>query len=168
MTWYSLSVSVSAGATVMESPVWTPIGSTFSIEQMMMQLSAVAHHLHLEFFPAEHGTLRSARSSIGEACDAAVDDLDELLLGVGDTAAGAAEREARPDDRRQADVVERFQRLRRPLIEYERGVSSPILVMALRNSSRSSALSMASAVAPIILTLNLSSVPIFLRRQRGS
>ncbi len=38
--WYSLSVSVSAGATVIESPVWTPIGSMFSIEQMMMQLSA--------------------------------------------------------------------------------------------------------------------------------
>ena len=40
MIWYSLSVSVCAGATVMESPVCTPIGSKFSIEQMMMQLSA--------------------------------------------------------------------------------------------------------------------------------
>ena len=40
MRWYSLSVSVSAGATVMESPVCTPIGSTFSMEQMMMALSA--------------------------------------------------------------------------------------------------------------------------------
>ena len=40
MIWYSLSVNVSAGATVMESPVCTPIGSTFSMEQMMMQLSA--------------------------------------------------------------------------------------------------------------------------------
>ena len=40
MIWYSLSVSVSAGATVMLSPVWMPMGSTFSIEQMMMQLSA--------------------------------------------------------------------------------------------------------------------------------
>ena len=39
MRWYSLSVSVRAGATVMESPVCTPIGSKFSIEQMMMQLS---------------------------------------------------------------------------------------------------------------------------------
>ena len=38
--WYSRSVSVSAGATVMESPVWTPIGSMFSIEQTMMALSA--------------------------------------------------------------------------------------------------------------------------------
>ena len=37
----------------------------------------------------------------------------------------------------------------------ERGVSSPILVIASRNSSRSSALSMASAVAPIMVTPNL-------------
>src|SRR5664280_3895902 len=34
MIWNSLSVSVWIGATVMESPVWTPIGSKFSIEQM--------------------------------------------------------------------------------------------------------------------------------------
>src|SRR6266508_3738987 len=39
MSWYSLSVSVCAGATVMESPVWTPMGSTFSMEQMMTTLS---------------------------------------------------------------------------------------------------------------------------------
>ena len=37
--WYSLSVKVCAGATVIESPVWIPIGSRFSIEQTMMQLS---------------------------------------------------------------------------------------------------------------------------------
>ena len=29
-----------AGAMVMESPVWTPMGSTFSMEQMMTTLSA--------------------------------------------------------------------------------------------------------------------------------
>ena len=46
------------------------------------------------------------------------------------------------------------------LIWCERGVGRPILVIASRNSSRSSALSMASAVAPIILTLNFSSTPI--------
>ena len=40
MRWYSLSVSVKAGATVMLSPVWTPMGSTFSMAQTMMQLSA--------------------------------------------------------------------------------------------------------------------------------
>ena len=40
--WYSTSVSVIAGATVMESPVWTPIGSRFSIEQTITTLSAVS------------------------------------------------------------------------------------------------------------------------------
>src|SRR5215472_17963084 len=35
MTWYSRSVRVCAGATVIESPVWIPIGSKFSIEHMM-------------------------------------------------------------------------------------------------------------------------------------
>ena len=39
MAWYSTSVSVWAGATVMESPVCTPMGSRFSMEQMMTQLS---------------------------------------------------------------------------------------------------------------------------------
>ena len=40
MRWYSLSVSVCAGATVIESPVCTPIGSKFSIEQTMTTLSS--------------------------------------------------------------------------------------------------------------------------------
>ncbi len=40
MRWYSLSVSVSAGATVTLSPVCTPIGSTFSMAQTMIALSA--------------------------------------------------------------------------------------------------------------------------------
>ncbi len=39
MTWYSLSVRVMAGAMVMESPVCTPMGSKFSMEQMMTALS---------------------------------------------------------------------------------------------------------------------------------
>jgi hypothetical protein len=37
--WYSRSGSVMIGATVMESPVWTPIGSKFSIPQTITQLS---------------------------------------------------------------------------------------------------------------------------------
>ena len=39
MRWYSRSVSVIAGATVIESPVWTPMGSRFSIEQTITTLS---------------------------------------------------------------------------------------------------------------------------------
>jgi hypothetical protein len=37
-----LSESVCAGATVIESPVWTPIGSKFSIEQMITTLSSTS------------------------------------------------------------------------------------------------------------------------------
>ena len=39
MPWYSWSVRVWAGATVMESPVCTPMGSRFSMEQMITTLS---------------------------------------------------------------------------------------------------------------------------------
>ena len=70
----------------------------------------VAHHLHLELFPAEHQFLDQHFAG-RRGVDAALDDVDELRLVVGDAAAGAAERERRPDDRRQADVFERFQRL---------------------------------------------------------
>ena len=66
----------------------------------------VADHLHLEFLPAEHALLD--QHFVGRrGVDAALDDLDELGLVVGDAAAGAAQREGRADDGGQADVVER-------------------------------------------------------------
>ena len=42
MPWYSRSVSVWIGATVMESPVWTPIGSMFSMEQTITAFPALS------------------------------------------------------------------------------------------------------------------------------
>ena len=67
MIWYSLSVSVSAGATVMESPVCTPIGSMFSIEQMMMQLSARSRITSISY-SFQPSTLSSISTSVvGEA-----------------------------------------------------------------------------------------------------
>ena len=58
--WYSLSVSVSAGATVIESPVCTPIGSTFSIEQTMMQLSRLSRTTSISnsFQPRRDSSIR--------------------------------------------------------------------------------------------------------------
>ncbi|MNP56368.1 hypothetical protein D3C76_1510890 [compost metagenome] len=49
MIWYSLSVRVCAGATVIESPVCTPIGSKFSIEQTMMQLSFLSRTTSISY-----------------------------------------------------------------------------------------------------------------------
>ena len=37
--WNSLLVSVWLGATTIESPVWTPTGSMFSMQQMQMAVS---------------------------------------------------------------------------------------------------------------------------------
>ena len=65
--WYSLSVSVCAGATVIESPVCTPIGSRFSIEHTMMQLSALSRTTSISnsFQPISDSSMRS--SWVGEA-----------------------------------------------------------------------------------------------------
>ena len=67
MIWYSLSVSVWAGATVMESPVCTPIGSKFSIEHMMMQLSALSRTTSISnsFQPSKDSSINN--SFVGEA-----------------------------------------------------------------------------------------------------
>ena len=69
----------------------------------------VAHHLHLELFPAEHGFLDQDFVGRG-GVDAALDDVDEFFLVVGDAAAGAAHGEGGADDRGQADLGERHQR----------------------------------------------------------
>ena len=67
MIWYSLSVSVSAGAMVIESPVCTPIGSRFSIEQMMMQLSFLSRTTSISnsFQPSTDSSIST--SLVGEA-----------------------------------------------------------------------------------------------------
>jgi hypothetical protein len=85
---------VSAGATVIESPVCTPIGSMFSIEQMMMQLSALSRTTSISYsFQPMHAffdqNFRDRRSG-----QAALDDLFELFEIVGDAAAQTAQREA--------------------------------------------------------------------------
>ena len=59
----------------------------------------VAHDLHLVFLPAEQALL-DEHLVHGRKFEAVGDDLLEFLAVVGDAAAGAAEREARPDDER--------------------------------------------------------------------
>ncbi len=67
MRWYSLSVRVRAGATVMLSPVCTPIGSMFSMEQTMMQLSALSRTTSISY-SFQPSTLSSISTSVvGEA-----------------------------------------------------------------------------------------------------
>ena len=62
MIWYSLSVRVCAGATVIESPVCTPIGSKFSMEQTMMQLSFLSRttSISYSFQPISDSSINSS------------------------------------------------------------------------------------------------------------
>ena len=67
ISWYSLSVKVSAGATVTESPVCTPIGSTFSIEQMMMQLSLRSRTTSISYSFQPSTDSSTSTSVVGDA-----------------------------------------------------------------------------------------------------
>ncbi len=69
----------------------------------------VAHHLHLEFLPAEDAFLDQDFVGRG-GIEPALDDVEKFFLVVGDAAAGAAHREGRPDDRGQPDLGQRHQR----------------------------------------------------------
>ena len=149
--WYSTSVSVWAGATVIESPVCTPIGSTFSIEQMMTQLSARSRITSSSnsFQPAIDCSMRI--SPIGLAARPSAASRSELLGGRGDAGAPAAEDVGGADDHRQADLVDHVDGLveavRDAPTAARRGRSRPSPAL---NCSRSSAVAMASALAPII------------------
>ena len=70
----------------------------------MMQLSARSRttSISYSFQPSTDSSIST--SVIGEASRPPRDDLLEFLAVVGDAAAGAAQREGRPDDRRQADL----------------------------------------------------------------
>ncbi len=60
--WYSTSVSVWAGATVTESPVCTPMGSMFSMEQTTTTLSAPSRIISSSY-SFQPMTLRSISTS---------------------------------------------------------------------------------------------------------
>ena len=94
--WYSTSESVWAGATVIESPVWTPIGSKFSIEQMTTQLSARSRMTSssYSFQPAIDRSMRISRDRAGGRGPVAARRTKALGV-VGDPGAGAAEDERR-------------------------------------------------------------------------
>ena len=58
--WYSLLERVSAGATTMESPVWTPTGSTFSMLHTAMALPVASRMVSnsISFQPAMYFSTR--------------------------------------------------------------------------------------------------------------
>ena len=72
--WYSRSERVWAGATVTESPVWMPIGSTFSIEQMTTALSARSRMTSSSnsFHPATDSSTRTSWTGLAASPSPAI------------------------------------------------------------------------------------------------
>ena len=103
--WYSRSVSVIAGATVIESPVCTPIGSMFSIEQTTTALSCRSR-----ISSSSYSFQPSTLSSISTACTGlagqagAGDAASRSSVGVRHAGTQAAHGEGRPDHHRQAQL----------------------------------------------------------------
>ena len=113
-SWYWRSVSVCCGATVTESPgVDAHRVDVLDRADDHDVVGVVAHDLELELAPAEH-RLVDEHLADRRGGEAARDDRLVLLPRACDAAAAAAERERRADDRRQAELGQRVERLLRP------------------------------------------------------
>jgi hypothetical protein len=154
-----LSVSVCAGATVIESPVWMPIGSKFSIEQTMTTLSLPSRITSSSnsFQPAIDSSIRT--SLMG---DISRPQRTFFVNSSGVVAKLWPEPPSVRDGRmitgrpisftsRSASAAE----CTTPL----RGTSSPMLRIVALKTSRSSARLMASTFAPISSQLYFARTP---------
>ena len=133
----------------MESPVCTPIGSTFSIEQMMTQLSAGSRitSSSYSFHPAIDFSMSTSPIGLAEIPVATTSRNSSSVCAIpiplpprmyaGRTMSG------RPISCRTTSASSKLRAT--PLC----GTLSPISSMAILNFSRSSAVAIASAFAPI-------------------
>ncbi len=159
MRWYSLSVSVWAGATVMESPVWIPMGSRFSMEQTITTLSRRSRMSSSSnsFQPITDSSTRTSemgersrpRATISSYSSSfqAMPPPEPPRVKAGRITQGRPIRSRTP----RASSGERT--------NPERGRSRPIRSMACLNRSRSSALWIVSIEAPSISTPYRSRTP---------
>ena len=150
--WYSLSVNVNAGATVIESPVWTPIGSIFSIEQIIIQLSALSltTSISYSFQPATDSSTRI--SLVGELSI----PLEAIFLNSSRVVAIPPPVPPSVKEGLMITGSPILLRLERAFFnDWETkdfGVFKPILCIAFLNLSLSSAFDIASSSAPISST----------------
>ncbi len=146
--WYAASGSVCCGAIVHESPVCTPIGSRFSIEQTTTALPRASHitSSSCSCQPARYSS--TSTCPVGLAARPCATTARSSAGRVRDAAAGAAERERRPHDRRR-----RERRRRRAVDDHAlRHAAGPTDSTVARKSSRSSARRIAPRSAPISST----------------
>ena len=161
MAWYSLSVSVSAGATVMLSPVCTPIGSMFSIEQMTTKLSATSRitSSSYSFQPISDSSMSTSCTGLIARPRRTISWNSSTLYAMPLPTPPSVNDGRMIDGKpvlRTSDCASSSDRAY-PLS----GTPMPISFIASRNLSRSSATSMASTDAPMSSTPCRASAPFF-------
>ena len=159
ITWYSRSVRVCWGATVIESPVCTPIGSTFSIEQTITALSAPSRITSSSnsFHPTiDSSTSTSLTGLLASARAAAVASSGRVCAkplppppSVNDGRRISGKPSSSPSASASSSVC----------ATPARGTSSPAASIACLNALRSSALRIASSEAPSMRTPSRSRSP---------
>jgi hypothetical protein len=154
-------VSVCAGAIVTESPVWTPIGSTFSIEQTITTLSLRSRITSSSNSPQPITDSSTRTWLIGLAASPSVTTWRSSVsvlptpppwpprVKAGRTIAGRLIRPSASADSASA----------RLFTVSDQGIRSPASFIVRLNSSRSSARRIAARSAPISSTPKRSSVP---------
>ena len=147
--WYSTSLSVCAGATVIESPVCTPIGSRFSIEQMITQLSARSRMTSssYSFHPAIDRSMRISLTGLASRpyCAIRSNSSGVVAMPVPLPPRMKAGRMTTGRPMRSITSCASSMSWATPL----GGTWRPMPCMACLKISRSSAVRMASALAPI-------------------
>ena len=154
IAWYSASVSVWIGATVIESPVWMPIGSRFSIEQTMTPLPFLSRitSISYSFQPRRDSSIRTSelREASRPRCTIVSNSSSPCAMPP------PVPPSVKPGRMMSGQVPIFAAAAFASAIEWqetETGMSRPSRSMASLKSSRSSARAMASASAPIISTL---------------
>ena len=157
--WYVVSLNVMAGATVIESPVWIPIGSMFSIEQMMMMLSFLSRSNSSSYSFHPSRALSIITSWIGLISSPrlrAVSNSSSVCTKV--APAPPRVNEARTQSGKPNSWAVSFPRKKLFAIR-DGAIGTSISSINLRNSSLSSVMLIASISTPIILTPFSSQMP---------
>ena len=159
--WYSLSVSVWAGATVMESPVCTPIASKFSMQQTITTLSCLSRITSISYSFQPRMLSSSITSFTGDILRPAETSASNssLLYAIPPPAPPSVKLARQMHGNPNSSSASRASPS--VLTRRDLGRSRPMFVIASRNSSRSSALLMTSRFAPIISTPHSSRTPSF-------
>ena len=159
-TWYSLSVSVCAGATVMESPVCTPMGSKFSMEQMMTTLSflSLITSSSNSFQPITDSSMSISLTGLQSRPNLTMSSYSSLLYAMPPPMPPSVKDGLMMTGKFMVSIISKhsWKFFALPLL----GTSKPILCMASLKSSLSSAIFMAGSLAPIISTPYFSRTPL--------